>query len=233
MMKKRISKLSLLCMSVMLLQPVYASAMTTYDVPADSEFKSFMDYEKITSTTSRQWQLQRMCTTTSNGLRIYNGRYTVAVGTYFDAPVGTYIDVTLSTGKVLKCIVGDIKQDIHTDSMNIQAESGNVVEFIVDENKLSDDVHLSGTISTIDAFGGYVVSIKKYSRDDIAHIEWDTVVDDIESTNSYLVTDKYVLNVDGESMYIVEYSASTDCNTVAVDKETFDKLSINYSVISI
>ena len=57
-----------------------------------------MDYRTITSVSSRQYKLQSMCETNENGLRTYNGYYTVAVGSGFGVTVGDYIDVQLSTG---------------------------------------------------------------------------------------------------------------------------------------
>lgn len=220
-------------LTALLACPLVVNASTSYSVPTDSDFKSFMDFRTITSVTSAQYKLQRMCTTTESGLRIYNGRYTVAVGTYFNAPVGTYIDVHLSTGQVLQCVVGDIKKDIDTDANNIQAESGNVVEFIVDESKLPSNVKTRGTVSVLDGFDGYVTHIVKYTEEDMSTIYWQNVVSDLEETSKFLVTDKYTLTVADTEHYIVEYASATDFNTVAVDKELYDSLIVYYSVIEL
>lgn len=133
------------------------SPMTGYRIPGDSWFKAYMDYRKITSVSSRQYKLQETATTDRNGIRTVKGRYCVAVGTGFKAPVGTKLKVVLDSGVTLRCIVGDIKSDVDTDeTYHIFAKHDNVVEFIVDEDKLADDPRIRGDISWIPGFSGRV-----------------------------------------------------------------------------
>ena len=69
-------------------------------------------------------------------------------------------------GTILNCVVGDTKNNKDTDSRNIQAKNGNIVEFIVDTRQMNRGVKKSGTISTIDGFGGGVKQVLVY--DDVA-----------------------------------------------------------------
>lgn len=141
-----------------------ATAAISYSVPANTGFKAYMSYQAITDKKSKQWELQQRAHTDADGIRVVDDRYCVAVGSYFNAPVGTPIDVYLSTGTVLKCIVGDRKADKDTDARNILAPvNGNVVEFIVDSKQLSAEIRSSGTLSANPSFEGAVTNIVVYS----------------------------------------------------------------------
>lgn len=128
-----------------------------------SNFKAYMDYKAITTPTSKQYKLQQSVNTytDSQGLRRYNDLYMVAVGTYYTKEVGTLLKVTLDSGNVLNCIVGDIKSDIHTDDLN-QHRNGNIVEFIVDTPFLENEARVMGDISYLsgDNFVGKVVGME-------------------------------------------------------------------------
>lgn len=224
----------IVAVAILMASSTTTNAATTYDAPSNSEFKSYMDHDAITNKTSAQYALKPMCTTTENGLRIYNGRYCIAIGTGYNAPVGTYVDVALDTGVVLQCVVADIKADCDTYSNNLQDKNNNsVVEFVVDSDLVKKSTNRSGSISTLEHFGGGVESITVYSDEDMASLNWEPVVSDFEETNSYLVTDKYVLTIGSIELYIVEYAASTDFNTIEVTKDVYDSLVINTSTISL
>lgn len=212
---------------------VTAHAATTYSTPSNSNFKAYMDYNTITCKTSKQYALQRMCTTTPNGFRIYNGRYCIAIGTGYDAPVGTYVDVELSNGNVLQCVVGDIKRNIDTYADNKQCRHNNsVVEFIVDCDKLNSSIKNRGSAHALDMFAGDVVRLTRYTDIDASELGWEQVAVDPENTNSYLVTNKYTMDAGGETLYMVEYAIATDYSTVAVDEDTYNSLIVDYSVIT-
>lgn len=120
-----------------------------FDIPRNSGFKSFMSYRSITCRTSDQFLLQdKYAYTGKYGIRQVDGRYCVAVGTAFDAGIGTYIDLILENGTVIPCIVADIKASCHTLADNITtAASGCVSEFVVDTGKLSFKVKQYGDVS--------------------------------------------------------------------------------------
>ena len=158
---------AILLISVMLINTPAMAAEDTKPSPANSNFKAWMDY-RACRPSSAQGKLQGIATTDANGIRTVNGRYCVALGTYYSKIIGTKCDVTLSTGKVLPCILGDVKADKHTDATNRQSNSGNgnVVEFIVDKKRLPQCVKSSGSIHSIPGFEGDVVSITVYTDDE-------------------------------------------------------------------
>lgn len=125
----------------------------TYNIPFNQNYhgqKTYMDYKTITSTETPQYQLQNIANSTSDGLRIVNNRYCVAIGTHFNAPTGQLFDIVLENGNIIPCIVGDIKDDMHTDKNNIFTEKSNCcTEFIVETNLLSNEVKKTGDVSYI------------------------------------------------------------------------------------
>lgn len=117
-----------------------------YAVP-NNEFKSYMPYNKtngksIFSKKSNQYKLQQMAYTGNYGIRMVKNRYCVAIGTAFNADIGTYFDLILENSTVIQCIVSDIKADVHTESNNmVTASNGCVSEFVVDKNLLPYKVY--------------------------------------------------------------------------------------------
>jgi len=134
-------------------------AATYVEVPKNSGFKAYMDYRTITKHDSPQYRISEKSKTDGNGLRIYESRYCVAIGTGFKAPVGTKVNVYLDNGQLLYCVVGDLKANIHTDETHMISGHGNVVEFIVDTDTLDHDAMYHGDISQIEGFEGKVDTI--------------------------------------------------------------------------
>ena len=119
-----------------------------YIAPITSGFKSYMPYTAITSKSSPQYKLQQIAYTGTYGIRQYDNRYCVAIGTAFNADIGTYFDLILANGTVIHCIVADIKADRHTDSNNmITIANGCLTEFIVDSSTLNRKAKRMGDIS--------------------------------------------------------------------------------------
>lgn len=122
-------------------------------------FKSYTDYHLL-SKNSKQWQLQKQAYTDGYGLRKIGDAYLVALGSYYGTKLGTRYTVTLSNGSVFDIILCDSKQNRHTDAKNqVCLSNGSVLEFYVDSAKLPKTVRRSGSISSIDKFSGYVISI--------------------------------------------------------------------------
>ena len=72
----------------------------------------------ITSTGSNQYKFLHngLVHADENGYLVdEEGRYLVAVGTFFADNIGDKIDVLFDDGTILKCVVGDFKSDRHTD----------------------------------------------------------------------------------------------------------------------
>lgn len=127
--------------------------------------KSYMDFKTITSTISNQFKLQRLAVTDKTGIRTVNGRYCIAMGSYYSHDVGQYIDVTLNNGKILKCVVGDCKQDKHTIRNRSAGLDGGVVEFIVSSKQLPLKARQMGDVSYIsDEWNSPVVKIRIYNK---------------------------------------------------------------------
>ena len=137
-----------------------------YDIPKTRGFKSYMPYTAITNKKSKQYKLQQIASTGTYGIRVVDSRYLVAIGTAFNAEVGTYIDLILEDGFVIPCIVGDVKSPRHTDSSNmITMHNGCVSEFIIDSKALHKSIKRSGDVSSCNEnWNGCVRAIVVYSK---------------------------------------------------------------------
>lgn len=135
-----------------------------YDVPnINTSFKTYMSYKTITNKSSKQYKLQQTAYTDEHGFRKVGEFYCVAMGTYYSNNVGDRFHVTLDTGREIDVIIGDVKQDVHTDSENMYVPiNGNMLEFIVDTDVLSSEIKKRGTVSYLEQFKGNIKEIKKY-----------------------------------------------------------------------
>ena len=137
-----------------------------YTVPITSGFKSYMPYTAITNKASKQFKLQQMASTGTYGIRTVNNRYCVAIGTAFNAQVGTYFDLILANETVISCIVSDIKADKHTDKNNmITVSNGCLTEFIINSSALDRNAKRMGDISyCCDEWNSRVEKIRVYDK---------------------------------------------------------------------
>lgn len=121
-----------------------------YDIPETSGFKSYMSYKCITSVNSPQYKLQNTeAYTGTYGIRQVDGRYCVAIGSYFTSEIGTWFDLVLKNGTVIPCILADQKADKDTDSNNIVTQhNGCMSEFVVDDDALKYSAKRDGDISS-------------------------------------------------------------------------------------
>lgn len=136
------------------------------DLPeeADGKFKTYMDYRKITNKNSKQWKLQEQAWTEGRGFRKIGEHFLVAVGTFYANEVGKELLIEFEDGQQIKAIVGDIKQDRHTDPTNRYVPiNGNIVEFIVDVEKLDPEVIRRGDVSWL-GLNGKIKSIWEVER---------------------------------------------------------------------
>lgn len=142
-----------------------AANFVNCDVPTNNTIKSYMDYRTITSKTSNQYKLQQSSAyTCDNGLRMVNGRYCIAVGSYYTTTIGQYIDVELENGKVINAILADCKSNAHTDSTNRINPNGSVIEFVVDTNSLDYTAKIMGDISYVNGWDSKVVNVRVYDK---------------------------------------------------------------------
>lgn len=136
------------------------------DLPTEAtgRFKTYMDYRTITDKNSKQWELQQQAWTEGRGFRKIGEHFLVTVGTFYAKEVGKELLITLEDGTELKAIVGDIKQDRHTDPTNRYVPiNGNIVEFIVDTKKLDPEVIRRGDVSW-HGLAGKIKSIQEVER---------------------------------------------------------------------
>lgn len=131
---------------------------------ADGKFKTYMDYRRITDKTSKQWELQQRAWTEERGFRKIGEHFLVAVGTFYADEVGKELLIEFEDEQQIKAIVGDIKQDKHTDPTNRYVPvNGNIVEFIVDVEKLDPEVIRRGDVSLL-GLNGKITSIWEVER---------------------------------------------------------------------
>ncbi|HSH36067.1 hypothetical protein [Schnuerera sp.] len=139
--------------------------MISRNVPKNSSRKTYMDYRKITDSSSKQYELQQNkdCYTTDTGFRKLNEYYCIAVGTHYSNSIGDKLIVHMENGESFKVIVADIKDDKHTDETNMQhRKDGSVIEFVVDTKKLPELVRKMGDISYMnETFRGEIKAIIK------------------------------------------------------------------------
>ena len=142
-----------------------------YDIPKYEGFKSWMSYKAITNKSSKQYKLQQIASTGLGGVRVVDNRMCIAIGTAFNADIGSYVDLILEDGFIIPCIVADIKNPKHTDDSNVFTIVGKgkrticCTEFVVDISKLDDKVKKTGDMSYVnDNWNKRVVNIIIYSK---------------------------------------------------------------------
>lgn len=132
------------------------------EVPKHNNFKSYMGYQSITCKVSKQYKLQKKAKTGKFGIRMVNDRYLIALGTYYTKNVGDKFDIKLSDGTIIKCMIGDIKSDMHTDAKRQkQRYDGSIIEFITDPDKMPHDVKRAGSYTVCKQFSGSIKEIRK------------------------------------------------------------------------
>lgn len=149
---------------------------TSVTIPKDSlytGFKSWTGYTSITNKSTRNYKITHSSETTTddNGFRKVDGRFLVIVGSGISTTVGTYMDVILKNGTVIKCIMGDGKADIHTDKKNhifsVTTQTHCCSGFVVDSRAgvLNSLVRRMGDCSYVDdSWKSPVKSIKVYNK---------------------------------------------------------------------
>lgn len=124
---------------------------------------SFKSYESYRPLRYSQGRLQRRAYTDKNGLRKVGNRYCIAMGSYYTTRIGCKIDLLMSDGEVVKCILADQKSDRHTDSLHQKHRSdGSLVEFVVDKHKLTRKVKRYGDVSKLSQFKRSVHKVRVY-----------------------------------------------------------------------
>lgn len=138
-----------------------------YEVPEYSGKKTYMSYKAITSTGSKQYKLQKDYGYTGEyGVREVDGRFCVALGSYFNTSIGQYFDLILENGVTISCVMADAKADIHTDKNNIFTVANNCAsEFVVDTTSLDSMAKRMGDLSyATEDWNSPVATIRVYEE---------------------------------------------------------------------
>ena len=134
-----------------------------------------MDYRCITDETSQQWEIQQKAWTDSDGFRRVGEDYLVAMGTYYTEECGTRFRIIFENDNEITVTVGDIKDNTDTDYKNQYTAvydnngnfySANVLEFIVDENKIKRMSHILGTMGHHDYLEGNIKFIERIETEE-------------------------------------------------------------------
>ncbi len=156
-----------------------SQTFTDYEAPdISSNNKTYMRFQNLGyNTGNKQSALSRgaYAYTGDYQMRMVDGRYLVALGTYYTSTIGQYVDIMLEDGTVLPCILGDVKSDTHTDeTRRYQKWDKSVLEFIVDSPIIThgadkyDYFHavtgLNGNFSDVGAFSSKVKTIRVYDK---------------------------------------------------------------------
>ena len=126
----------------------------------------YMDYRAITDTSSKQWELQQIAWTDSDGFRRIGDDYCVALGTYY-GNIGDRFRITTDKGNSYTAIEADAKGSDAVFYDNVHswyhyAGNGyNVVEFVVQTEYLPSAVTISGSCGAVDYLSGNIVSIER------------------------------------------------------------------------
>jgi hypothetical protein len=125
--------------------------------------KTYAYYTAVTAKSSPQYKLlnsDKCYTDDKTGIRMVDGYYCIALGSYYGSTIGTKYIITLSTGKSFKAILCDQKANRHTDSNNQYAvQNKDIVEFYVEKGKIPSNIR--GDYGTLEQFKGSIVSIEK------------------------------------------------------------------------
>lgn len=137
---------------------------TEKSVPTNNSFKSYMDADTITCKETDQYaQKNNYKLDKQTGIWTVNGRYCIAVGSYYTQKIGTYLDVKMSNGNIIECILAECKDDADTDNTNRQNPNGSIIEFVVNESSLNKMVIKMGNCSYAkEEFKGEIESIIVY-----------------------------------------------------------------------
>lgn len=146
---------------------------TDMGVPSgiDTSFKTYMDWRKITNSSSAQYKYIRkfgwcdgegfMRASGERGLGITDDYYMIALGSYYGTTIGTKYRITTDTGMIFYGVLADVKADIHTNSTNQYARNHDVVEFLVDIRYLNRTVKRMGSANVYMPLNGHIAKIER------------------------------------------------------------------------
>lgn len=143
--------------------------MNTIKIPKGlGKYYSYMNWNRITSTTSNQYKFKE--TAQNNGAVLYDpegyafvdGRQVVALTSTF-GKVGDYVDIKRNDGTTLKAVIGDIKNQNDSGANRWGHNQGQViVEYITNWEDGHKNPASHGGIESITNVGNYFDSLNQY-----------------------------------------------------------------------
>lgn len=112
-------------------EPVEVVMEETIPVCSTSHTKSYMDWSKISETSTQGRFIANNMTIRDGLLYDKDGYIGVALGSYF-GPIGSRYIFVLDTGIEIKAVKVEAKSDRHTINGCEQYKDGSVIEFVVD-----------------------------------------------------------------------------------------------------
>ena len=147
---------------------VDATTLKNFDLPDISgATKTYAYYTAVTAKSSPQYALlnsDECYTDDETGIRMVDGYYCIALGSFYGSKIGTKYRITLKDGdqiKELNCILCDQKANRHTDSKHQYAVQNNdIMEFYIEKGKQPSGI--VGDYGNLEQFRGDIVKIERY-----------------------------------------------------------------------
>ena len=125
----------------------------------EGHYFTYMPIRRITSTTSHQWRFKPNYTVDDYGFVRYQTAYAIALGTYYGITIGGIYEIEFANGEVIYAVLGDVKRDSETDPTNrfhptpgsVGYRTGNVVEFIIDDESRWSHLSVEDRVAPINA----------------------------------------------------------------------------------
>ncbi len=147
---------------------VEATTLKGFELPdITGATKTYAYYRAVTAKSSPQYKLlnsEECYTDDETGIRMVDGFYCIALGSFYGTKIGTKYRITLQDGeeiKELNCILCDQKSDRHTDEKHQYAvKNKDIMEFYIEKGKLPRGI--AGSYGNLEQFRGDIVKIEQY-----------------------------------------------------------------------
>ena len=147
---------------------VEATTLKGFELPdITGSTKTYAYYTAVTAKSTPQYRLlnsDECYTDEETGIRMVDGFYCIALGSYYGSTIGTRYRITLKDGdeyKELNCILCDQKADRHTDEKHQYAVQNNdIMEFYIEKSKRPKGI--GGDFGHLEQFRGDIVRIEQY-----------------------------------------------------------------------
>lgn len=146
-------------------KPLYSNTLELCD-DAWRDFKSYMNYNRITDKSSQQYKFisEYMLIHEADGLLRLNSdtRFIgVALGSYF-GEIGSKFKFTLDSGQVIYAVKVEEKADKHSIDGCVQKWDSSIIEFVVNNNFYSyyPEAYKAGNLAVLPQFKGMIIQIE-------------------------------------------------------------------------